>query len=94
MELIGADAASALTRKLATFSHNFKLSDAPEEARSNAKLAILDCLGVAVLAATQEVGRSLMHMAEDEGWSGPCTIWGTTRSASSRDAAFASASGR
>jgi len=89
MELVGTDAASPLTRKLATFSTNFKLGDAPASALANAKLAIVDCLGVSVLAATQEAGRSLMHMAEEDGWNGPCTIWGTTRSASSRDAAFA-----
>jgi 2-methylcitrate dehydratase PrpD len=74
---------------LAAFSSSFKLADAPTDTLANAKLAILDCLGVSVLAATQDAGKSLLHIAAQEGWSGPCTIWGTDTSASSRDAAFA-----
>jgi 2-methylcitrate dehydratase PrpD len=74
---------------LAAFSSNFKLADAPANALANAKLAILDCFGVSVLAATQEAGKSLLRLAGEEGWNGPCAVWGTEMSASSRDAAFA-----
>ncbi len=88
-ELAQANRAGALSRRLAAFSTRFKIADAPRDALANAKLAILDCLGVSVLAATQEVGKSLLRMAEQESWSGPCAIWGTETSASSRDAAFA-----
>jgi 2-methylcitrate dehydratase PrpD len=83
------DMAGGLSRKLAAFATDFRAGAAPKSALANAKLAILDCLGVAVLAVTQEAGKSLLRMAEQEGWHGPCTIWGSERCASSRDAAFA-----
>jgi 2-methylcitrate dehydratase PrpD len=78
-----------LSQKLAAFSANFKIGDAPKNTLANAKLAILDCLGVSVLAVTQEAGKSLLRMAKQEQWNGPCSIWGSEISASSRDAAFA-----
>ena len=80
---------AALSQKLAAFSVNFKIDDAPKNTLTNAKLAILDCLGVSILAVTQEAGKSLLRMAKQEQWNGPCTIWGSEISASSRDAAFA-----
>jgi 2-methylcitrate dehydratase PrpD len=54
----------------------------------NAKIAILDCLGVAVLAASQEIGEVLIRFAQKNGAPGPCSIWGTAMSASARDAAL------
>ena len=78
-----------LSQTMAAFSATFKLSDAPKNALANAKLAILDCLAVSILAVTQEAGKSLLRMAREEQWNGPCSIWGSETSASSRDAAFA-----
>lgn len=45
-----------LSRRLAHFAAEFELKSAPTKALDNAKLAILDCLGVAMLATSQEVG--------------------------------------
>ena len=80
---------TTLSQKLAAFSANFKIDEVPKNTLANAKLAILDCLGVSILAVTQEAGKSLLRMAKQEEWNGPCSIWGSETSASSRDAAFA-----
>ena len=77
-----------LSQKLADFAVNFTLNSAPAKAMDNAKLAILDCLGVAVLATAQEIGVNLLKFAEANASPGPCTIWGSNRSVSVRDAAF------
>ena len=77
-----------LSQKLADFAVNFTLNSAPAKAMDNAKLAILDCLGVAVLATAQEIGVNLLKFAEANASPGPCTVWGSNRSVSVRDAAF------
>src|SRR5262245_6355799 len=81
-----------LSKKLAVFSAGLTLEDVPVEAIANGKLAILDCLGVSVLAVSDEVGQAILRLAHKESWQGPCRIWGSTISASARDAAFANAS--
>ena len=48
-----------LSSRLAAFTTNFGLSDASEGVSHATKIAILDCLGVAVLAASEEIGRAL-----------------------------------
>ena len=80
--------AHRLSQRLADFTVNFSLPAAPPKALENAKLAILDCLGVAALASTQEVGVGLLKFASANASPGPCTIWGTSQSVSPRDAAF------
>jgi len=80
--------AHRLSQKLADFTVNFSLPAAPAKALENAKLAILDCLGVAALAATQEVGVGLLKFASANTSPGPCTIWGNSQSVSPRDAAL------
>jgi 2-methylcitrate dehydratase PrpD len=77
-----------LSRKLAEFTHDFRLEQAPAAVLDNAKLAILDCLGVSVLATTQEIGDCLRKFASANVTSGSCTVWGTDIKASLRDAAF------
>ena len=47
---------SDLSSKLAEFTVGFDLDSVPAKALENAKVAILDCLGVAVLATRQEIG--------------------------------------
>ena len=79
----------ALSQTLASFSANLKIQDVPKDAVANAKLAILDCFGVSLLAVSQEAGRALLRLADQENWNGPCRIWGSETCASSRDAAFA-----
>src|SRR5262245_40273820 len=80
-----------LSKKLAVFSAGLTLEDVPAEAIANGKLAILDCLGVSVLAVSDEVGQAILQLAHKESWQGPCTIWGSAARASARDAAFANA---
>jgi 2-methylcitrate dehydratase PrpD len=77
-----------LSRKLAEFAQGFELAHAPTEVISNAKLAILDCLGVSVLATRQEIGDCLDKFAKANAGAGNCTVWGMALKASVRDAAF------
>ena len=66
----------------------FGWSKRPRSVVNNAKLAILDCLGVSMLAATQEIGDCLRKFARVNVASGNCTVWGTDIKATLRDAAF------
>ncbi len=77
-----------LSFRLAEFAGSFRLEDAPATVLENAKLAILDCLGVAVLATTQEIGERLRNFARAHVGAGPCAMWGTECSAGARDAAL------
>jgi len=77
-----------LSRKLAEFAQHFALEQAPAVVIGNAKLAILDCLGVSVLAARQEIGACLDKFAKANASPGQCTVWGMGLNASVRDAAF------
>jgi 2-methylcitrate dehydratase PrpD len=81
-------AAQGLTRKLAEFVVSFELQSAPGKALQNAKMVILDCLGVSVLAASSEIGQHLRRFARLNGCPGDCTIWGACETTSARDAAF------
>ena len=77
-----------LTEKLAAFTVSFKLESAPKRALDNAKTAILDCLGVSVLATSQEIGAALLRFARAHASQGTCTLWGTAVTTSARDAAL------
>ncbi len=77
-----------LSRKLAKFTQDFDLTQAPAGVVNNAKLAILDCLGVSVLATRQEIGECLDRFAKANVGAGDCTVWGMALKASARDAAF------
>jgi 2-methylcitrate dehydratase PrpD len=77
-----------LSRKLAEFAQGFELAQTPAAVISNAKLAILDCLGVSVLATRQEIGECLDKFAKGNVSAGDCTVWGMALKASPRDAAF------
>jgi 2-methylcitrate dehydratase PrpD len=79
---------AGLSRKLAEFTVNLSLDKIPQRALDNAKIAILDCFGVAVLAASQEVGEKLVRFAEKNAAPGSCVIWGTSLVSSARDAAL------
>jgi 2-methylcitrate dehydratase PrpD len=79
---------AGLSRKLAEFSVNLSLNTVPQRALDNAKLAMLDCLGVAVLAASQEIGEKLIRFAGANAAPGYCVIWGTSVVSSARDAAL------
>ncbi len=77
-----------LSSKLAEFTVGLRLDAIPVAAMENAKVAILDCLGVAVLATRQEIGTILLNFARNNVGTGPCTIWGTALKTSPRDAAL------
>ncbi|MGB7947087.1 MAG: MmgE/PrpD family protein [Candidatus Binatia bacterium] len=77
-----------LSRRLAEFTASLNLASVPAKVTDNAKIAILDCLGVAVLASSQEIGKSVIKFAQKNTAPGPCTIWGTAIMANMRDAAF------
>ena len=77
-----------LSRRLAEFAVSFELRHAPAEVLENAKIAVLDCLGVAVLALSQEIGHALLRYARANCSPGPCTVWGSSVTANPRDAAF------
>ena len=78
---------AGLSLKLAESTVNLSLDKIPQRALDNAKIAILDCFGVAVLAASQEVGEKLVRFAENAA-PGSCVIWGTSLVSSARDAAL------
>ena len=80
-----------LSRKLAEFSVGLTLDQIPAVVIANAKIAILDCLGVAVLATGFDLAQKIFRLAKAESWQGPCLLWGSNISASARDAAFANA---
>jgi 2-methylcitrate dehydratase PrpD len=85
---IDGETVDGLTRRLANFVLSFRLGSAPQEVLHNAKTAILDCIGVSVLAASEEIGSALLTFAREEGADGPCTFWGTPITANARDAAL------
>src|SRR6266850_4109542 len=79
---------SDLSSRLAEFTVGFHLDSVPAKALENAKIAILDSLGVAILATTQEIGTILLNFARNTIGTGPCTIWGTALKTTPRDAAL------
>ena len=77
-----------LSRRLAEFTVSFRLEQAPAQALENAKLAILDCLGVSILAVSNEIGPVLLRFARENSSPGPCTVWGTEIKTTPREAAL------
>ena len=77
-----------MSHRLADFAASFSLEHAPVRVLENAKIAILDCLGVAVLAASEEIGKILLSFARLNGSPGPCTVWGSEITCNPRDAAL------
>ena len=88
MNEMHVEASLGLSQKVADFAHSFELGAAPTVVIENAKLAILDCLGVSILALTQEVGHATLSFARENADRGSCTIWGSGLTTSARDAAF------
>jgi 2-methylcitrate dehydratase PrpD len=88
MEQQSTETLAGLSRKLAEFTVNLRLDQIPQTALDNARVAILDCFGVAVLAASQEIGEKLVRFAAKNAAPGSCVIWGTSLVSSARDAAL------
>lgn len=77
-----------LSRQIAEFTVSLSLDRLPANVLSNAKLAVLDCLGVSVLAAGEEIGGKLLQYARNNLGPGPCTVWGSDFTLNPRDAAL------
>ena len=77
-----------LSRRLAEFTVALNLQCVPQAALRNAKIAMLDSLGVSVLAAKEEMGRALLRFAHANLAPGSCTIWGSEITLNARDAAL------
>jgi 2-methylcitrate dehydratase PrpD len=87
--MIGAETLlQGLSQKLAEFAVSFHLEQAPLVVLENAKLAILDCLGVSILATSQEIGAALLTFVQESAGKGNCTVWGMGIMVSPRDAAL------
>ena len=82
---------NGFSSRVAEFSVGIELDQIPARVIGNAKLAILDCLGVSVLATQHELAKKLFRLAQQDSWRGPCQVWGSHISAIARDAAFANA---
>jgi 2-methylcitrate dehydratase PrpD len=83
--------AIGLSKRLAEFAVDITLEQIPAAVIANAKLATLDCLGVSVQATKFDLAEKIFRLAKTESWQGPCLLWGSSISASARDAAFANA---
>ncbi len=77
-----------LSRQIAEFTVSLSLDRLPANVLSNAKLAMLDCLGVSVLAAGEEIGGKLLRYARNHLGAGSCTVWGSDFTLNPRDAAL------
>ena len=77
-----------LSRQIAEFTVSLTLDRLPANVLSNAKLAMLDCLGVSVLAAGEEIGGKLLRYARNHLGPGSCTVWGSDFTLNPRDAAW------
>ena len=82
---------TGLTQRLAEFVLHFRADQVPQEILENAKIAILDCLGVSLLAASEEIGKTLMRFARKNLGAGPCTVWGSELLTTTQDAALMNA---
>jgi 2-methylcitrate dehydratase PrpD len=80
-----------LSRNLAEFTVEFKIDGIPEIVLDNAKIAILDCLGVSLRGAAEEIGEILLRFARKNFAPGPCTVWGSDIRTNPRDAALLNA---
>ncbi len=76
-----------LTASLAALASELTLRDLPAEACERARLAIADCIGSALAGVSDEAARIARAAIGREG--GASRVWGTSLSASPRDAALA-----
>ena len=79
--------ADGLTRAFAEFVCATGIAAMPQQVRLEARRAIADCLGGALAGAGEAIAAQAASLA-GEG-AGPCTLWGSGRRASARDAALA-----
>ena len=79
----------AVTRELAEFVYRTEFSTIPEETRANAKLHILDTVGVALAGVDQPAAHIALAYCKRLGHSSEASVWGTKSKASVSTAAFA-----
>jgi 2-methylcitrate dehydratase PrpD len=78
-----------VTDTLARFVAQTELTAIPEQTRANAKLHILDALGVALAGVDQPAAQIALEYSKSLGVSNEASIWGTKAKASVSTAAFA-----
>jgi 2-methylcitrate dehydratase PrpD len=78
-----------VTDKFAEFVSRTELSTVPKQTRENAKLHILDTLGVALAAVDQPAAEIALAYCRRLGASGEASIWGTRSRTAVSTAAFA-----
>ena len=78
-----------VTEKLAQFVGATEFSAIPEPTRANAKLHILDTLGVALAGLNEAAAKIALAYCAKLGASEEASIWGTSQQASVSSAAFA-----
>src|SRR5690606_27049243 len=77
--------------ELGEWTTQVELADIPPEAARTAKLAILDCLGVTLAAASTPVARVVLRYIDSQPCEGGASVLGLGRRASPEVAAFANA---
>ena len=80
---------SPVTDRLAQFVTETNFSTISAQTRANAKLHILDTLGVALAGVDQPAARIALDYCAKQGASQEASIWGTTQKSSVSTAAFA-----
>ncbi len=78
----------SVTERVAKFVSGFQGEDLPPEAIHKSKLAVLDCLGVALAGSEEPVSRILRESVTETHSKGEATIWGTVDKVYSMDAAL------
>lgn len=77
------------TLAISRYVSNLSFADLPEVAKKNAKIAILDTLGVAVAGSQTEVGRMIADYVHASSSDGPSSVFGASARTSPEHAALA-----
>lgn len=78
----------SLTEKTARLICGFAGTVIPEEAFYRSKIAVVDCVGVALAGSREPVGRIMLEYARSLSGGGEATIWGTAHKVAAAEAAL------
>jgi 2-methylcitrate dehydratase PrpD len=79
---------AGVTEKVAELICGFERVALPEEALYRSKIAVMDCVGVALAGSQEPVGKIMHEYARGLPPGGEATIWGTTHKVSAPEAAL------
>jgi 2-methylcitrate dehydratase PrpD len=79
---------TSVTEKVVELICGFEKAVIPEEAIYRSKMAVLDCVGVALAGSQEPVGKIMNEYARSLPPGGEATIWGTTHKVSAPEAAL------